>query len=389
MVAWSRIFTGKFMPRHALDGMHYTSPETLSLEREKLFGKLWSFVGFSSMVHERNQFFTRKVAGTPVLIQRTEAGIRAFINECPHRLSPIQTSSTGKRPLVCPYHAWSFGAEGEFRGMPNEGLYQFSAAEREKICLKKLQVAEVGQLLFINFSENPIALTEQFSEDFLEQLRDVSSHLDSQVIYSCHRVRYNWKLNMENVKDYNHVPFVHSKTFMPALAKMVKALHVVDSEEPSKVVQLIDESVAPELGSLSYSSKASIKPYENWFASLCNKYGDEQAYYNWFIYPNVNFCSVKGEHFLLQQFDPVSPGVTDYHLWMMTATRKDERTDFTALLSALIRGERTVIAEDTVVLESLQDGFGKHSGRFMHGEYEAHIVQQHLWYRTHVLGEKV
>jgi hypothetical protein len=42
-----------------------------------------------------------------------------------------------------------------------------------------------------------------------------------------------------------------------------------------------------------------------------------------------------------------------------------------------------------VVLESLQDGFGKHSGRFMHGEYEAHIVQQHLWYRTHVLGEKV
>ncbi len=73
---------------------------------------------------------------------------------------------------------------------------------------------------------------------------------------------------------------------------------------------------------------------------------------------------------------------------MMTATRKDVRTDFTALLATLIRGERKVIAEDTVVLERLQDGFGEHSRRFMHGEYEAHIVQQHLWYRTHVLGER-
>ncbi|MNF51165.1 hypothetical protein D3C84_324820 [compost metagenome] len=232
-------------------------------------------------------------------------------------------------------------------------------------------------------------MSEQFSNDFLEQLREVSSCLDSQVIYSCHRVRYNWKLNMENVKDYNHVPFVHSKTFMPAMVQMAKELPVVELEEPSKVVQLIASGVAPELESLSYSTKASIKPYKNWFASLCEKYGDEHAYYNWFIYPNVNFCSVKGEHFLLQQYDPVSPGVTDYHLWMMTAARKDERTDFTALLSALIRGERTVIAEDTVVLEGLQAGLGEHSRRFMHGEYEAHIVQQHLWYRSHVLGESI
>ncbi|MDF5810288.1 hypothetical protein P4123_30750 [Pseudomonas aeruginosa] len=31
----------------------------------------------------------------------------------------------------------------------------------------------------------------------------------------------------------------------------------------------------------------------------------------------MNFCGVRGEHFLLQQYDPVAPGETDYHLWMM------------------------------------------------------------------------
>lgn len=202
------------MTRHALDAAHYTEPQTLALERERLFGRLWIFVGFSSMVRERNQFFTRKIAGVPVVVQRTESGIRAFLNQCPHRLSAIQTECTGQRPLVCPYHAWSFGAEGQLQGIPNSSLYQFSAEERARIGLRKLHLEEVGQLLFVNLADDPLPLREQFDDGFLETLREVSSHLDTRLIYSCHKVRYNWKLNMENVKDYNHVPFVHPKTFL-------------------------------------------------------------------------------------------------------------------------------------------------------------------------------
>jgi phenylpropionate dioxygenase-like ring-hydroxylating dioxygenase large terminal subunit len=376
------------MPRHALDATHYISPQSLAMEREKLFGRLWTFVGFSSMVAERNQYFTRKVAGVPILVQRTDNGIRAFINECPHRLSAIQTDSAGIRPLVCPYHAWSFGAEGELRGIPNQGLYQFTRAEREAICLHKLHVERVGQLLFVNFAAEPLPLTEQFAPEFVEQLREVSAHLDTQIVYSCHRVRFNWKLTMENVKDYNHVPFIHPKTFLPAMTAMVKELPV-EPDQPSIVRQMLERAQAPALSTLSYATRAALKPYRNWFAPLCDTYGGEDAYYNWFIYPNVNFCSVKGEHFLLQQFDPVSPGETDYHLWMMTARRKDSRTDFTALLGTLIRGERAVIDEDTVVLERMQDGLGVRAQRFMHGDYEAHLVAQHLWYKAHVVGEGV
>lgn len=373
------------MTRHALDVEHYISPETFALEREKLFGKLWIFVGFSSMVRERNQFFTRKVAGVPILVQRTEAGIRAFINQCPHRLSAIQTEATGTRPLVCPYHAWSFGAEGELRGLPNHGLYQFTAAEREKICLHKLHLEEVGQLLFVSLAEQPMPLQEQFTPDYLDQLREASESLDSQIIYSCHRVRYNWKLNMENVKDYNHVPFVHPKTFLPVMESPVKAISA-EPEAPSVVKNLLSSAEVPALNSLSYPTRAPIKPFQSWFSDLCEPYRrGEHAYYNWFIYPNVNFCSVRGEHFLLQQYDPVSPGETDYHLWMMTAKKKNSRTDFTALLSVLIRGERTVIAEDTRVLERLQDGLAGHSAPFMHGDYEEHLVRQHLWYRNQVV----
>lgn len=374
------------MTRHALDAQHYVSPQTFALEQDRLFAKLWNFAGFSSMVRERNQFFTRTIAGVPVLVQRTVAGIRAFVNQCPHRLSAIQIDDTGQRPLVCPYHAWSFGAEGELRAMPNQELYRFGAEERESICLHKLHVEEVGGLLFVNLSAQPIALEAQFSADLLQQLREVSSHLDTQVIYSRHRVRYNWKLNMENVKDYNHVPFVHPKTFLPVMSAPVRSMGV-DAEAPSQVRRLLQQPQPqpPALPALSYSTKAPLQPHVSWFNALCDTYGGEHIYYNWFVYPNVNFCSVRGEHFLLQQYEPVSPGETDYHLWMMTARRKDPHSNFTALLSTLIRGERAVIAEDTLVLERLQRGIGTRARKFMHGDYELHLVNQHLWYCAHVL----
>ncbi|MBG6498498.1 aromatic ring-hydroxylating dioxygenase subunit alpha [Pseudomonas aeruginosa] len=375
------------MTRHALDAAHYTEPQTLALERERLFGRLWIVVGVSSMVRERNQFFTRKIAGGPGVVQRTESGIRAFLNQCPHRLSAIQTECTGQRPLVCPYHAWSFGAEGQLQGIPNSSLYQFSAEERARIGLRKLHLEEVGQLLFVNLADDPLPLREQFDDGFLETLREVSSHLDTRLIYSCHKVRYNWKLNMENVKDYNHVPFVHPKTFLPVMTAPVRGL-AREAAVPSEVLRLLQEGETPELRSLSFPTKAPIQPYKSWFSDLCEGYGDEHAYYNWFIYPNVNFCSVRGEHFLLQQYDPVAPGETDYHLWMMTARRKDPKTDFSALLSTLIRGERNVIGEDTLVLERLQEGLGAHSPPFMHGDYEVQLVRQHLWYRAQVLGER-
>ena len=371
--------------RHALDIKHYTDLATYALEQQKLFGKLWLFAGFSSMVAQRNQFFTRRFAGVPVLIQRTEAGIRAFINQCPHRKSAIQTSSTGIRPLVCPYHAWTFGPEGELRSTPNAPLYQFDPAEKSALCLHSLPVQVVGQLILVSLADQPLALSEQFSEQMLEQLRVVSGHLDTQMVYSCHRVRYNWKLNMENVKDYNHVPFIHGQTFFPQFKSAASRPQA--SEPLPSAVQRLSSGAPAKLSALSYAGRTAMNSGPGWFAKDCEPYGHEACYYNWFMYPNVNFCSVKGEHFLLQQYDPVAPGESDYHLWMMTARRKDARTDFSALLSTLIRGERRVIAEDTLVLEQMQAGFGPHSGRVSHGDYEGMLIEQHLWYRANVLGE--
>ncbi|XHH28160.1 hypothetical protein WIW49_12150 [Xanthomonas euroxanthea] len=40
-----------------------------------------------------------------------------------------------------------------------------------------------------------------------------------------------------------------------------------------------------------------MQEHTSWFREFCDTYGSEHTYYNWFVYPNVNFCSVRGEHF--------------------------------------------------------------------------------------------
>jgi hypothetical protein len=84
--------------------------------------------------------------------------------------------------------------------------------------------------------------------------------------------------------------------------------------------------------------------------------------------------------FLIQQFIPTAPGISEYHLWVMTARRRDRRTQFTPLLWALIKAEKEVIDEDAVALEQLQKKLHLDSGRCQHGIYEAHIVRMMRWY---------
>lgn len=371
------------MLRHALDADHYTSPQTFALEQQNLFGKHWIFAGFAQFLREQNRFVARQIAGVPILLQRTARGIEAFINECPHRLAAVQVEPFGKRPMICPYHGWSFGEGGHLKGLPNEGLYNFSPEEKKKACLRKLHVAEVGNLLFVSFADDAPPLDGQFDPAFIDEVRAASESLDTQIIYSRFRVRYNWKLNIENVKDYNHVPFVHPRTFYPEMSAPVTSLEA----RPPVVPALLESRETARLPELSYATRAPIEPREMWFKDLIDAFGTEHVYYNWFLYPNVNFCSIRGQHFLLQQYDPVSPGETDYHLWMMTARRHDTRTDFTALLRAIMNSERFVIQEDAIHLEALQQGFNPRSSRVMHGDYEEPLVKQHLWYRANVLQE--
>ena len=68
----------------------YTSAGWYALEVERVFMKVWNYVGHESRIPEPGDFFTVEITGAPVIVIRGDDGeIRAFHNSCRHRGSRI------------------------------------------------------------------------------------------------------------------------------------------------------------------------------------------------------------------------------------------------------------------------------------------------------------
>ena len=359
---------------------YYYSQEIYLKEIEKIFSNLWIFAGMRSLVPKNDSFFTRKIIEIPIFIQNTNGEINAFINQCPHRLSPIHTQQFGTKKITCPFHGWSFNKNGCIHAIPNEELYNFSPAQKDNLKLKKIELKSIGEFLFVNFNPNPIPIETQFKNDILNQLADYSKYFDTQIGYANFAIKTNWKLNTEVIKDPNHIPFVHAKSFKPWLINNKQEL------SNNKTAEEWLEISKVSIDNLSYTSRAEIFDSLPWYRSLITRYSDNNDHISWYLYPNTHFASVRNDYFFIQQYDPASKDTINFNLIVFTSKKKNSSTDFTALLRALIIEERKIIEEDSIVLGQLQASLGSWSPDPVHGAYEYHISQQNKWYLDNVIN---
>jgi phenylpropionate dioxygenase-like ring-hydroxylating dioxygenase large terminal subunit len=181
-------------------------------ERDLLFKPLWQFIGLKVMLEKHNSFITRTLFGIPIVVQNFRGELRAFENICPHRQNPIQIDPHGVRPLFCGYHGWSFDKEGETRIPHEDVLYRYPQEERACIHLRRFALEEVGNLLFVNLSEDPLPIKQQFGAAMIASMKASSETYDGEVIMTTYDAKFNWKLVYENLRDGNHPRYVHSRS---------------------------------------------------------------------------------------------------------------------------------------------------------------------------------
>lgn len=369
------------MLKSAIGPEFYTDEEIFALECERIFGKLWLFAGFADFVQGDKKFLTRTFGRVPVFVTRAASGeLVAFENLCPHRQMPLFIEDFGKKGLFCPYHGWAFNDDGSLRRIPNPEIYKFSEQGCSELHLRRLAVTEIGRFIFVNLSSSPLPIEAQFTQQLLESLVDVSQYLGDQIGYSRFEAPYNWKLNFENVKDWNHVPFLHSQSFAPLLETSNSSpqdkANVV-SWETDWADRYVDDA---ELSELSYHQSSPMKRATPWYDGQLERYRGEDRYYNWFLYPNINFTSIHGELFQVQQFNPVAANKTEYNLWVMSAKKKTKALNLIPLIAALLQIEKATIEEDRVYLDRMQEKLHKGGPKARHGHYELHIKRMNDWY---------
>ena len=97
----------------------YTSEAFYQREVERIFRKVWNFVGHVSQIAAPGDYFALTFAGVPVIILRDLSGIpRGFANSCRHRGSALLEGEGNCRVIACPYHSWTYALDGALRAAP-------------------------------------------------------------------------------------------------------------------------------------------------------------------------------------------------------------------------------------------------------------------------------
>lgn len=90
------------------------------------------------------------VAGTPIALFRTTAGIAAVVDRCPHRNYPLSEGRVVRDAVECPYHGWRFAADGSCVTVPG---CQLAEGQGRKLAARPLTVVERHGGVFVNVSD--------------------------------------------------------------------------------------------------------------------------------------------------------------------------------------------------------------------------------------------
>ncbi|MPZ35028.1 MAG: Rieske 2Fe-2S domain-containing protein [Rhodospirillales bacterium] len=197
----------------------FVSDEILALERERVFGKCWLYLGHSSELKQPGDFISRRVGGRPLLYTRDRDNkLNALYNTCAHRGALVCRERSGnRRAFTCGYHAWTFDEKGRFVGMPGREALPPDATDNCKLDLIHVErLEEFKGFVFVCYDKNAMSLPDYLAGagEYLAYVADQGAGgMEIVTGTQDYCVGANWKLLQENSADGYHGVPTHSTYF--------------------------------------------------------------------------------------------------------------------------------------------------------------------------------
>ena len=205
---------------HGLPNECYTNKEYTYLERKKLFEDKWTVIGTASSLPKTGDVKPFDLLGLPLLIVRNKKNnIKVFHNVCSHRgVKLVDKPGNIRNVIRCPYHSWSYTADGELVATPHIGgmnKHQSSKFDKSKSNLKEIKSYVWLDLIIVNISNNQIPfkeyikpLDERWSKFWISKDRELINHANDFGYFKL-KAKCNWKFAIENYCESYHLPWVH------------------------------------------------------------------------------------------------------------------------------------------------------------------------------------
>ena len=186
----------------------YTDPAFHELEKERIFGRSWLFVGHESEWPEPGSYRLTSRSGAPIVVVRGEDGeLRAFYNACRHRGAPVTRDDCGTaRRLTCQYHSWSYGTDGTLKAVPD--ARSFADLDTGALGLVPVRCATWDGWVFVSEDPDAVALSA-FLGPIATQMAEIDGPAMRAVGTQVHHLECNWKLMVDAFLEVYHVRTGH------------------------------------------------------------------------------------------------------------------------------------------------------------------------------------
>jgi glycine betaine catabolism A len=205
----------------------YLSEQQFAREKERIFHREWFLAAREEALQAPGACVRLDVAGESVLIVRARTGeLRGFYNVCRHRGSRLvddtdegSVSVRLKGSIQCPYHAWTYGLDGELRSAPF--LTESDGLRREQLGLHPIAVETWGGFVFVNLTPEELTPGRALRSTLADAVERTANYPLAELRTAqtiAYDVAANWKVIVENYNECYHCGPVH-----PELCEVVPA----------------------------------------------------------------------------------------------------------------------------------------------------------------------
>ncbi len=197
----------------------YSDPDVFELEMERIFNRVWTYVGHESQVKKPGDYWTVTVGRQPMIMIRGEdRKVHVLYNRCPHRGNLLigERSGNADKSIICSYHAWQFNFDGSAKAIPIAKGYENTKLDLSSpaCAIKRApRAASYRGFVFASLAAHGPSLLEWLgaSKIAFDQMCDRAPDGEVEVVPTCFRVlqRSNWKFFLENQLDVAHAVVTH------------------------------------------------------------------------------------------------------------------------------------------------------------------------------------
>ena len=325
-----------------LPGWAYHDPEYHAVEMDRVIRPAWQIVCHVSQVSHAGDWRTLALLGESIVVVRGDDGaVRAFANVCRHRAMRLVEGEAGcARKLVCPYHAWTYATDGQLTGVPMRADYP--ALDMTGNGLMPVDIEIWNGFVFVRLADDggPSVATMMAPAD-AEIAPYRLAEMQPLGRLSTRARAVNWKNVGDNYSDNLHISVAHG-----GLTRLFQKSYKIEAHG------WVD----------TMSGEVSDIPSANFWERFYQAHlprvdhlpeGAQRRWLYWKLWPNMAF-DIYADQIDFMHWVPTGPTTCD--LRVMSYALPDERRAMKLARYANSRVNRVVNAEDTWLIEGVQQG---------------------------------